>query len=236
MQTLEQRWNSLWQRINHAAQLAERDPCSLTLLAVTKTVPPEKIEAAYRLGQRHFAENYVQEALDKQAILQAHCPDIIWHFIGGIQRRKTTLLAQYFDWIHSVDRIDIAERLHAARPDALAPLNICIQINISGENSKQGLAPNAEQLAKLLTMLAPLHRLRPRGLMGMAAPNLTEDQLHEQFGTLRQLHEQLRPSMGADWNVLSMGMSSDLEIAVAEGSTHLRIGSALFGERPPKLT
>lgn len=235
MQTLEQRWNSLWQRINRAAEHAGRDSRSIALVAVTKTVPPEKIEVAYRLGQRHFAENYLQEALDKQIALKERCPDIVWHFIGHIQSRKAALIAQHFDWVHSIDRIEIAERLHQMRPPTLPPLNICLQINISHEDSKHGLMTDTS-LPSLLKALQPLTRLRLRGLMGMAAPDLSEAQQREQFAWLRHLHQQLQPSIGADWDVLSMGMSSDLEAAIAEGSTHLRIGSALFGERPPKLS
>ncbi|MES2205278.1 MAG: YggS family pyridoxal phosphate-dependent enzyme [Pseudomonadota bacterium] len=234
MQTLEQRWHSLWQRIYNAALSAYPMASPPTLLAVSKTIPPTVIEAAYVLGQRHFAENYLQEAIEKQSFLTARHPDIVWHFIGAIQSRKCAVIAQHFDWVHSLDRAKIALLLNDARTNHLPALNVCIQINISSENSKSGLQ-NLEDAKLLLDTINTLPNLHARGLMGIAAPHLSLTKQHEQFAYLRHIFEELKPYASPHWNVLSMGMSDDLEAAISEGATHLRIGSALFGSRQTLL-
>jgi pyridoxal phosphate enzyme (YggS family) len=230
MQTLEQRWHSLWQRIHNVASSTPHITSPPTLLAVSKTVPSEIIEAAYVLGQRHFAENYLQEAIEKQSHLTSQCPDIVWHFIGAIQSRKCALIAQHFDWVHSLDRPKIAQHLNTACTHHSRKLNVCIQINISRETSKNGL-DSYEDAKYLLDTINTLPNLSARGLMGIAGINLSLSQQHEQFAQLRLMFEQLKPYASAHWDVLSMGMSNDLEAAIAEGTTHLRIGSALFGSR-----
>jgi PLP dependent protein len=232
MQSLESSWISLWERIECAVQRAGRSSSELTLLAVSKTVSPEKIEEAYHLGQRHFAENYLQEALEKQALLSSRCPDIVWHFIGAIQKRKIPLIAAHFAWVHGIDRSEWIERLQLARPRDKFPLNVCLQVNISGEVSKHGFDPEEALLRDILDSAAGFDRLCWRGLMGMAAPGVSIIEQRDQFHRLLILHQQLKGQMGNHWNVLSMGMSGDLEAAIAEGSTHLRIGTALFGVRP----
>ena len=234
MQTLEQRWYSLWQRIHNATLSTYPTASTPTLLAASKTISPAVIEAAYALGQRHFAENYLQEAIEKKSFLAARYPEIVWHFIGAIQSKKCGLIAQHFDWVHSLDRAKIAVLLNNARIHQSHPLNICIQINISSEKSKNGLQ-RFEDAKLLLDTINNLPNLNARGLMGMAAPHLSIAQQHKQFAYLRHIFEELKPYASSHWNVLSMGMSDDLEAAVSEGATHLRIGSALFGSRQTLL-
>jgi pyridoxal phosphate enzyme (YggS family) len=195
------------------------------LIAVSKTQPAEAVAAAYYCGQREFGENYVQEALAKQEKL-AHF-DIGWHFIGPIQSNKTKLIAAHFSWVHSVDRIKIAERLSDQRPIQLPPLNVCIQVNVSGEATKSGVA--FEELDELAKAIAALPRLRFRGLMAIPAPTNEIDLQRASFRSLRQAAERLS-DLGLD--TLSMGMSDDLEAAITEGSTMVRVGTALFGPRP----
>lgn len=193
------------------------------LLAVSKTQPAEAIREAFDAGLRDFGENYLQEALEKQADL-ADLP-LRWHFIGPIQSNKTKAIAEHFDWVHSVDRLKIAQRLSEQRPDALGPLNICIQVNVSGEASKSGCSPEA--VAALAETIATLPRLRLRGLMTIPAPTENPVEQRQAFARLRRLKE----TLGADLDTLSMGMSQDLEAAIAEGATWVRIGTALFGAR-----
>ena len=213
-------------RISRAAAQCGRDPESITLLAVSKTVMPETIRSAYASGQHAFGESYAQEALDKIAMLQDL--DIVWHFIGPLQSNKTKLIAENFAWAHSVERMKIAQRLSDQRPDNLAPLNLCLQVNISGEASKSGVAPS--EVALLAQAIATLPKIKLRGLM--AIPEATEESAkqHAQFRLLRQLYDQLL-AQGYGLDTLSMGMSGDLEAAIQEGATIVRVGSAIFGER-----
>jgi pyridoxal phosphate enzyme (YggS family) len=208
-----------------AERAAGRPEKSVRLIAVSKTQPAEALISAYRHGQRDFGENYLQEALAKQDRL-AHF-DIAWHFIGPIQSNKTKPIAARFAWVHSVDRLKIAERLSEQRPSGLPPLNICIQANVSGEASKSGVA--IEELPALVEAIVKLPRLRLRGLMAIPAPADDPAQQRIPFRILRQAFEDLSDH-GLD--TLSMGMSEDLEAAVLEGATLVRIGSALFGPRP----
>ena len=213
-------------RISAAATQCGRDPESIILLAVSKTVSPETIRIAYGVGQRAFGESYAQEALDKIAALPDL--DIVWHFIGPLQSNKTKLIAENFAWAHSVERVKIAQRLSDQRPDSLPPLNLCLQVNVSGEASKSGVAP--AEVAALAQAVATLPKIKLRGLM--AIPEATGDSAkqHAQFRLLRELYGQLI-AQGHALDTLSMGMSGDLEAAIAEGATIVRLGSAIFGER-----
>jgi pyridoxal phosphate enzyme (YggS family) len=213
----------LEERIRAAERAAGRREGGVKLLAVSKTHDPAVIAQAYRSGLRHFGENYLQEALAKQERL-GHF-DIAWHFIGSIQSNKTQSLAERFAWAHGVDRAKIAERLSAQRPDFLPPLNVCVQVNISGEASKSGVAPEA--LSTVLEAVAPLPRLRLRGLMAIPAAGQKEA-----FARMKALFERYAPIYRLD--TLSMGMSDDLEAAILDGATLVRIGAALFGARPEK--
>ena len=214
-------------RIHAAAQAAQRDEHSVQLLAVSKTKPAEALREAYAAGLRDFGENYLQEALGKQLEL-ADLP-LIWHFIGPIQSNKTRAIAEHFAWVHSVDRLKIAQRLSEQRPGDLPPLNICIQVNVSGEASKSGCTP--EDLPALAKAISELPRITLRGLM--AIPEPTEDRTAQDaaFAAVRDLNKSLQDSLGLPLDTLSMGMSHDLESAVTMGATWVRIGTALFGAR-----
>ncbi|BCX81394.1 PLP dependent protein [Methylomarinovum caldicuralii] len=220
---LAQRLARIRRRIGEALHAAGRQD-DVTLVAVGKTWPAGALLEAWRLGIRHFGENYLQEALAKQQAL-GHC-DITWHFIGPIQSNKTRAIATHFHWVHTVDRLKIARRLSQQRPEWLAPLNVCIQVNVSGEASKAGVAPEAA--AELAAAIRELPNLRLRGLMTIPAPAADFDAQRRPFRQLRQL----RDALGLE--DLSMGMSADLEAAVQEGATLVRIGSALFGPRQPR--
>ncbi|RYE76069.1 MAG: YggS family pyridoxal phosphate-dependent enzyme [Oxalobacteraceae bacterium] len=211
-----------------AARNAGRDPSEIALLAVSKTITPDLLLEAYVAGQRAFGENYLQEALDKMAALKDRAPDIDWHFIGPIQSNKTRPIAENFDWVHSVDRLKIAQRLSEQRPSGLPPLNICIQVNVSGEASKSGCSP--QDLPALAQAVAGLPGLSLRGLMTIPEPAATEAGQRRPLRTLRELADQLR-AQGLALDTLSMGMSADLAAAIAEGATMVRIGTAIFGER-----
>jgi len=218
-------------RIAAAVQQSNREPGDVCLLAVSKLQATEKIRALYAAGQRAFGENYVQEAVDKIAefgVLPQHA-DIEWHLIGPLQSNKTRVVAENFHWVHSVDRLKIAERLSAQRPGHLPPLNICIQVNISGEASKSGCPPDAA--IALVKAASQLPQLAIRGLMGMPEPGIGDDATRRQFLMLAALFTEAQPTI-ASIDTLSMGMSDDLEIAVACGSTMVRVGTALFGARP----
>jgi pyridoxal phosphate enzyme (YggS family) len=193
---------------------------------VSKTWPADSVRAAFACGERRFGENYVQEALDKIAAL-ADLP-IEWHFIGPLQSNKTRPVAENFSWVHSVERLKIAERLSAQRPDTRPPLNVLVQVNVSGEASKSGCAP--DEALDLALAVAALPRLRLRGLMAIPEPSEDAAVLHGRFAQLRHLAEQLRAA-GQAVDTLSMGMSHDLETAIAEGATMVRIGTAIFGAR-----
>lgn len=226
MSSLRERYTAVRARIASACQAAGRDPASVQLLAISKTVPAQRLREAYALGQRAFGENYLQEALPKIAALTELA--IAWHFTGPIQSNKTAEIARHFAWAHGVDRLKIAERLSAQRPAELPPLQVCIQVNVSGEASKSGCAPAAAlPLARAIAALPGLHL---RGLMTLPAPLALGRDARAPFHELRLLLEQARAE-GLPLDTLSMGMSDDLEAAVAEGASLLRIGTALFGAR-----
>ncbi|CAI8788243.1 MULTISPECIES: YggS family pyridoxal phosphate-dependent enzyme [Pseudomonas] len=210
-------------RIHAATLAANRAENSVRLLAVSKTKPAQDLREAYAAGLRDFGENYLQEALGKQLEL-ADLP-LIWHFIGPIQSNKTRAIAEHFDWVHSVDRLKIAQRLSEQRPADLPPLNICIQVNVSGEASKSGCTP--ADLPALANAISNLPRLKLRGLM--AIPEPTEDRAAQDasFAAVQSL----QASLNLPLDTLSMGMSHDLESAIAQGATWVRIGTALFGAR-----
>lgn len=213
------------ERIANAATLVGRAPDSVMLLAVSKTKPASAIREAVDCGQFHFGENYLQEALNKQSDL-AELP-LIWHFIGPIQSNKTRPIAENFSWVHSVDRLKIAERLHQQRPTHLPPLQICIQINISNEASKSGCTP--EELPELIQAIAQLPRLQLRGLMAIP-DHSNEDELHNAFQRMQTLFVDMQ-SIAPNMDTLSMGMSADLALAIQYGATIVRIGSDIFGAR-----
>lgn len=269
--TLRQNYEQVLKRIRDACEAAGRPADSVRLLAVSKAFAAAHVLALAALGQRAFGENYLQEALDKiaacsdersaaaagrsaaidsaqgspgpQAAPRPVAPawPLEWHFIGPIQSNKTRPIAEHFDWVHSVDREKIARRLAEQRPADLPPLNLCLQVNVSGEASKSGVAPG--EVAALALVTAALPGVRLRGLM--AIPEPTEDVALQRarFATLRELHARVREALAAngnfanaasDFDTLSMGMSADLESAVMEGATIVRVGSALFGARPPR--
>lgn len=221
------RIRAIFQRVAKATPPASDATRPPRILAVSKTVSAERIRQAYTCGQRAFGESYVQEARPKQEALRDLA--IEWHFIGPIQANKTRPLAEHFAWVHSVDRLRIAERLSQQRPVELPPLNICIQINIDREPSKSGVLP--EELPALAHRVAVLPHLRLRGLMAIPRPSTNPDEQADSFRRVRQLLDNLR-SEGLALDTLSMGMSDDLEAAVAQGATWVRIGTAIFGARP----
>jgi pyridoxal phosphate enzyme (YggS family) len=214
------------QRIRQATLQAGRKEEEVQLLAVSKTFPPDAIRAAWQAGQRAFGENYVQEFTDKLDALR-DLP-LEWHFIGPIQSNKTRVVAENAQWVHSVDRSKIADRLAAQRPASLQPLNVCIQVNVSGEASKSGCTP--DELASLAAHIATLERLHLRGLMCIPEPTEDPQRLAAQFLLLQRLRQQLRAS-GYALDTLSMGMSADLDLAVGAGATLVRVGTAIFGSR-----
>lgn len=213
-------------RIAKAANDAGRSPEEVELLAVSKTWPADCVIAAARAGQRAFGENYVPEGVDK--VLATVDLDLTWHFIGPLQSNKTRLVAEHFAWVHSVDRLKIAERLSAQRPTDLPPLQVCVQVNVSGEASKSGCTP-AEALA-LCQAVAALPQLRLRGLMAIPEPADDAAAQRAPLRRLRELYESIRAA-GLPLDTLSMGMTHDLEAAIAEGATIVRVGTAIFGER-----
>lgn len=216
------------QRIAQAAAAASRNPAEIRLLAVSKTFPATDVRAAFDAGQRAFGENYVQEAVEKIAALADLRGDIEWHFIGPLQSNKTKLVAEHFDWVHSVDRLKIAERLSGQRPPGAAALNVCLQVNVSGEASKSGIEP--DEAAALARQIAALPNLRLRGLMAIPEPAATLDEQRAPHARLRALMDTLCAD-GLELDTLSIGMSADLEAAVLEGATMVRIGTAIFGAR-----
>jgi len=207
-----------------------RPPQSVRLLAVSKTFGADVILDAARHGQTAFGENYLQEALEKISLIHNTAPELQleWHFIGPIQSNKTKPIAEHFDWVHSVDREKIAVRLSEQRPAAMPDLNICLQVNISGEESKSGVAP--EEVVALALKIAALPRIRLRGLMTVPEPTPDVTQQRKAFHHLKELSEKIS-AHGIPLDTLSMGMSSDLHAAIAEGSTMVRIGTAIFGSR-----
>jgi pyridoxal phosphate enzyme (YggS family) len=216
------------ERIAAACAAAGRATHGVTLLAVSKTFGAEAVREAHAAGQRAFGENYVQEALDKIAALADLRAGPEWHLIGPLQSNKTRVVAESFDWVHSVDRLKVAERLSAQRPEGLPPLQVCLQVNVSGEASKSGVPP--AEVAALAAQVARLPRLRLRGLMSIPEPAADSEAQRAPHRALRALLEALR-QQGLALDTLSMGMSADLEAAVAEGATVVRIGTAIFGAR-----
>ncbi len=223
MSTIAENIAKVGERIRAAAQASGRDLDHIGLLAVSKTKPAAAVREAYAAGIRDFGENYLQEALEKQAEL-SELP-LIWHFIGPIQSNKTKPIAEHFAWVHSVDRLKIAQRLSEQRPADLPPLNICLQVNVSAEDSKSGCAP--AELAALAQAVSQLPNLRLRGLMAIPEPT---DDVAAQRAAFARLRE-LRGGLPLPLDTLSMGMSHDLDAAIAEGATWVRIGTALFGAR-----
>ncbi|MFN4004550.1 MAG: YggS family pyridoxal phosphate-dependent enzyme [Hylemonella sp.] len=215
-------------RIAAACHAAGRDPSEVGLLAVSKTFGPEAVRQAHAAGQLAFGENYVQEAVEKMALL-ADLP-LQWHCIGPIQSNKTRLVAEHFQWVQTIDRIKIAQRLSDQRPAALPPLQVCIQVNVDGGPTKSGVSP--AELPALAQAVAALPRLRLRGLMCIPDPLPDAVAMQAVFARARRLFEQLR-AQGLPLDTLSMGMSGDLEAAIAAGSTLVRVGTAIFGGRPP---
>ena len=212
--------------IAQAAQEAQRSIADIRLLAVSKTFSAESVREACRAGQLAFGENYLQEALEKIAALR-DLP-LEWHFIGPIQSNKTRAIAENFAWVHSVDRLKLAERLSAQRPPQLPPLNVCLQVNVSGEDSKSGVAP--QEVQQLAMEISKLPRLKLRGLMAIPAPATEEAAQRAPFAQMRVLLEQLN-LQGMALDTLSMGMSHDYRAAIMEGATIVRIGTAIFGTR-----
>jgi len=224
MATITERLKQIRTQISEAELACNRQPGSVLLLAVSKTKPAEDIAAAYQAGQRHFGENYLQEALRKQQELGAYT--ITWHFIGPIQSNKTKALSTHFDWVHSVDSLKIAKRLSEQRPAHLPPLNICLQVNISDEPSKSGIT--LAELPQLCEQVAKLPNLTLRGVMAIPAP---QDDFEQQRQPYRALYQAVTNLKQPGLNTFSFGMTGDLKAAIAEGSTIVRIGTALFGER-----
>ncbi|MBT8100002.1 MAG: YggS family pyridoxal phosphate-dependent enzyme, partial [Gammaproteobacteria bacterium] len=208
------------------ARDAGRDPGAVRLVAVSKKKPPESVREAAAAGQRDFAENFVQEGLDK--ITAVGIEGLRWHFIGHLQSNKSRAVAEHFDWVHTVDRLRIARRLSQQRPESLAPLNICLQVNIDNETGKSGIS--VAEAPELARAVAELPRLRLRGLMCLPAPREAFEAQRQPFAAMRLLAEQLQVD-GIKLDTLSMGMSNDHRAAIFEGSTMVRIGTAIFGAR-----
>ena len=223
-------YRSVVERIRAAEKNSRRKSGSVELVAVGKLHTAEAIRQLAEYGQKAFAENFVQEAISKQQ--QLSDADIEWHFIGSIQSNKTRDIANHFSWVHSVDRFKIARRLSDQRAEILSPLNICLQVNLQREESKSGVS--RAQLLPLLEQMRDLPRITVRGLMIVPKPVSDPSQQREVFGQLRELLEEANRS-GHSLDTLSMGMTADLEQAIAEGATHVRIGTALFGLRPKKV-
>ena len=212
--------------LNKSAIEADRDPADVRLLAVSKKQPLSKIRDAAAAGQRDFGENFVQEGVEKVEALAEL--SLTWHFIGHLQSNKTRAVAEYFDWVHTIDKLKTARRLSERRPDSLPPLNVCLQVNVDDEDSKAGIAPT--ELPDLAAACAELPNLRLRGLMCLPAIRSELDEQRVPFAALRALAEKLRDN-GIDTDTLSMGMSADYPAAIIEGATIVRIGTALFGAR-----
>ncbi len=226
MASIAENISAVREEIGKAAVACGRPADSVALLAVSKTQGPEKVREAYAAGQRDFGENYVQEALSKIDALPL--PGLCWHFIGPIQSNKTREIAEHFQWVHSVDRLKIAQRLSAQRPASLGPLNICIQVNISGEDSKSGVT--LAEAADLCEAIQGLDNICLRGLMAIPAPSADAGQQRLTFRPLAQLLQRLAEQY-PQMDTLSIGMSGDYAAAIAEGSTIVRIGTAIFGAR-----
>lgn len=230
--SLENAYHTVRERIAAACAAAQRDPATVHLIAVSKTHDLSAIQALQRLGQRCFGENYVREFSDKYDAFKL-APEqqaINWHFIGALQANKTRAVAERADWVHSIDRLRIAERLSAQRPAERGPLQVCLQVDLSHEPGKSGVIE--AELPELARAVAVLPGLELRGLMALPAPTEELALQREPFARLRELRDNLNRQLGLELDVLSMGMSDDLEAAIFEGATHIRIGTALFGARP----
>ena len=226
MTDIKENLKKVHERVLEAAQKAQRDPGAVRVMAVTKRHSETAIREAASLGMRDFGENFLQEAADKIESLRDL--ELVWHFIGRIQSNKTRPIAKLFDWVHTVDRLKTAQRLNDHRPDSLPPLNVCIQVNVAGDDIKAGIAPNA--LNDLVQQVSQLPRLCLRGLMCIPPHSDSPCQQRAYFATLRRLFDEVAMD-SPDWDTLSMGMSGDVESAIAEGSTFVRIGTAIFGSR-----
>ena len=228
--SISARLDQVRQAISAAARDAARPPEFVLLIAVSKTFGPDAVIAAADAGQRMFGENYLQEALDKKLAVAAARPDLAleWHFIGPIQSNKTRPIAENFDWVHAVDREKIAQRLSDQRPAHLPSLQICLQVNVSGEDSKSGVSP--DELLPLARAVSAMPHLQLRGLMAIPEPTEDPERQRAPFVLLRQLAQQLREA-GIETDTLSMGMSADMAAAIAEGATMVRVGTAIFGQR-----
>ncbi|HEU4621815.1 MAG TPA: YggS family pyridoxal phosphate-dependent enzyme [Burkholderiaceae bacterium] len=245
MSAVEKNWQATLARVRDAAHAAGRDANGVHVLAVSKTFPLDAVLEAADAGATAFGENYVQEGVAKILALRAlaaregshdrpqspRYQSLSWHFIGPLQSNKTREVAEHFDWVHSIDRLKIAQRLSAQRPPELAPLNVCVQVNVSDEASKSGVTPS--EAVDLAHAVAALPRLRLRGLMAIPEPQPDVARQRQAFAVLRALYEHCR-SQGLALDTLSMGMSADLEAAIAEGATIVRVGTAIFGTRTPK--
>ncbi|MDO6564750.1 YggS family pyridoxal phosphate-dependent enzyme [Amphritea sp. 1_MG-2023] len=228
MTQITDRFDQVRAQITAAAVHAKRSPSTIKLLAVSKTRHADELRQAWSAGQRDFGENYLQEALDKIEALDDL--DICWHFIGPIQSNKTRPITENFSWVHSVDRLKVAQRLNDQRPKGMPPLNICLQVNISDESSKSGVLPS--ELSALARDVASLENIRLRGLMAIPASNDDPQRQREPFAQLNTLLQNLQQQLpSAPLDTLSMGMSADMEAAILEGATMVRIGTALFGPR-----
>jgi pyridoxal phosphate enzyme (YggS family) len=228
--TLQANLRMVHERINSAARSVQRTADAVLLVAVSKTFPAEAVLAAARCGQLHFGESYVQEAVDKLTRVRSLAPTLAlqWHFIGPIQSNKTRAIAEHFDWVQSVDRMKVAQRLSEQRGADRPPLNVLLQVNVSGEASKAGVAP--DEVPALAESVAALPHLRLRGLMAIPEPESDPMRQRQPFARMRALFDALR-ARGRVLDTLSMGMSDDLEAAIAEGSTMVRVGTAIFGRR-----
>ncbi|GHU07310.1 YggS family pyridoxal phosphate enzyme [Betaproteobacteria bacterium] len=229
MTTISANLQAVLARIDSTTKKCDRTSGTVGLLAVSKTWPAASVREAVAAGQKAFGENYVQEGVDK--IRELARPDLEWHFIGPLQSNKTRQVAEAFDWVHSVDRFKTAERLSQQRPETRPPLQVCLQVNISGEDTKSGVAP--QDAPALARQIALLPRVCLRGLMAIPSPAADFASQREPFGRLRRLFEQLVRE-GLPLDTLSMGMSDDIEAAIAEGATLVRVGTAIFGERTNK--
>ncbi|MFX1679742.1 YggS family pyridoxal phosphate-dependent enzyme [Mitsuaria sp. CC2] len=229
MATISENIQQLHGRIQRACHQASRPVDSVALLVVTKTFPASDVREAFEAGERRFGENYVQEGVDKVEALSDLRGQVEWHLIGPLQSNKTRVVAERFDWVHSVDRLKIAQRLAEQRPADLPPLNVCLQVNISGEDSKSGLAP--AEVADVARAVAALPALRLRGLMAIPEPAATLEAQRQPHRALAELLATLNRDLDLALDTLSMGMSADMDAAILEGATMVRVGSAIFGSR-----
>ena len=233
MRSIHDNLQAVRERIAHAAAAVGRDPSSVTLLAVSKTHPAALVEQALAAGQRTFGENYVQEATEKMDALagslgKERARALEWHFIGPLQSNKTRPVAERFDWVHSLESEKVARRLSDQRPAGMAALNVLVQVNVSGEASKSGISP--AEVAGFAAVIAPLSGLKLRGLMAIPEPTADTGLQRSRFSEVKRLMEKLR-FQGFELDTLSMGMSDDMEAAIAEGATMVRVGTAIFGAR-----